>query len=60
MSLITIILALVVLGVVLWLVSLIPMDGTIKKIITVVAVIAAVVWLLKAFGLWYYLGKVHF
>jgi hypothetical protein len=36
----------------LWLVNTyIPMDATIKKIITIVVIIAVVLWLLSAFGL---------
>lgn len=51
MSLLTIIIALVLVGVVLWLVnSYIPMDATIKRILNIVVVIATVLWLLKAFG----------
>jgi len=52
MPLIDLIVALVVLGVGLWLINnYIPMDGTIKKILNVVIVIAVVLWLLSAFGL---------
>jgi hypothetical protein len=44
--------ALVVLGVGLWLINnYIPMDSTIKKILNVVVVIVVVLWLLSAFGL---------
>jgi hypothetical protein len=60
MSLLTILLVLVVVGVILWLVnSYIPMDTTIKKIINVVIVIAIVIWLLKVFGVLQYLLSVH-
>ena len=38
-------------GLLLYLVGLIPMDGTIKQIIRVVVIIAVVVWLLQMFGL---------
>jgi hypothetical protein len=52
MSLINVLVALVVVGVLLWLVnSYIPMDGKIKKILNVVVVIAVVLWLLQGFGL---------
>jgi hypothetical protein len=52
MPLIDLIVALVVLGVGLWLINnYIPMDSTIKKILNVVIVIAVVLWLLSAFGL---------
>jgi hypothetical protein len=52
MSLLTVIIVLVVVGVLLWLVNTyIPMDGKIKSILNVVVVIAVVIWLLQAFGL---------
>jgi hypothetical protein len=52
MSLINVLVALVVVGVLLWLVnSYIPMDGKIKKVLNVVVVIAVVLWLLQGFGL---------
>ena len=51
MSMISLILTLIVVGVLLWLVNTyIPMDGKIKKILNVVVVICVVVWLLYAFG----------
>jgi hypothetical protein len=51
MSLITLVIVLVVVGVVLWLInSYIPMQSTIKKILNVVVVIAVILWLLSAFG----------
>jgi hypothetical protein len=51
MSLITIVVVLIVVGVLLWLVGMIPMDATIHMIIRVVVIIAVVIWLLRAFGL---------
>jgi ABC-type siderophore export system fused ATPase/permease subunit len=48
---IQILIILVVIGVVLYLVSLIPMDATIKKIIYVLAILFVVIWLLQALGL---------
>jgi hypothetical protein len=51
MSLISLVLTLIVVGVLLWLINTyIPMDAKIKKIINVVVVIAVVLWLLSAFG----------
>lgn len=51
MSLISIILTLIVVGVLLWLInSYLPMDSKIKSILNVVVVIAVVLWLLQAFG----------
>jgi hypothetical protein len=52
MSLITLAVTLIVIGVLLWLVNAyIPMDGKIKKILNVVVVVCVVVWLLFAFGI---------
>jgi uncharacterized membrane protein YhdT len=51
MSLISLAVTLIVIGVLLWLVNTyIPMDGKIKKILNVVVVVCVVVWLLFAFG----------
>jgi hypothetical protein len=50
MSLVQIVVALVVVGVVLWAINnFIPMDGKIKQILSIVVVITVVLWLLKAF-----------
>lgn len=52
MSLVTILLVLIVVGVLLWLVnSFIPMDRKIKSILNILVVILVVIWLLNAFGL---------
>lgn len=52
MSIISLIITLVVIGVLLWLVNTyIPMDGKIKKILNIVVVICVVIWLLYAFGI---------
>jgi hypothetical protein len=51
MSLISVLLGLVIVGVVLWLINTyIPMDGKIKKILNVVVVIIVILWLLNVFG----------
>ena len=53
MPLINIVLVLIVIGVVLWLINnYIPMASGIKTILNVVVVIAAVIWVLQAAGLW--------
>lgn len=53
MSIITIIIVLIVIGVVLWLInSYIPMDHKIKTILNVVIVIVVILWLLHAFGVY--------
>jgi hypothetical protein len=46
-----IIITLVVIGLLLYLVDLIPMDRAIKQIIRVIVIIGVVLWLLQAFGL---------
>ena len=52
MSLISLVVTLVVVGVLLWLLNnYVPMDAKIRNIINVVVVIVVVVWLLQAFGL---------
>ena len=60
MSLISLAVTLVVIGVLLWLVNTyIPMDGKIKKILNVVVVICVVVWLLFAFGILHHSGDIR-
>jgi hypothetical protein len=60
MSLISLVVVLIVVGVLLWLVNTyIPMDGKIKQILNVVVVIAVVLWLLQAFGVLGSLGNIH-
>ena len=49
-GLISIIVALVIVGLLLYLLGLIPMDGTIKQIIRVLVIVAVIVWLLQTFG----------
>jgi len=51
MPLIQLVIALVVVGVILWLInSYILMQATIKKILNAVVVIAVIIWLLSVFG----------
>ncbi len=58
-TLISIIVTLIVIGLLLYLIGLIPMDGTIKQIIRVVVIIAVIVWLLQSFGLLGPIGHGH-
>jgi len=52
MSLVSLVIVLIVVGVLLWLVNTyIPMDGKIKSILNAVVVIGVVLWLLSVFGL---------
>jgi hypothetical protein len=51
MSLTSLVITLIVVGVLLWLINnYIPMDGKIKQILNIVVVIVVVLWLLSAFG----------
>lgn len=51
MPLMDVVIALIVVGVLLWIVNnYIPMDGKIKNILNIVVVIAVVLWLLSVFG----------
>ena len=60
MSLVSVIIAIIVVGVLLWLInSFIPMDRNIKTILNVVVVIIVVIWLLKEFGLFTSLQNLH-
>jgi predicted membrane protein len=51
MSLLSIIVAIVIVGVILWAINaFIPMDGKIRRILNAVVVIVLLVWLLQGFG----------
>ena len=53
MPLLYIVLVLIVIGIALWLINnYIPMASSIKAILNAVVVIAVVVWVLKATGVW--------
>jgi hypothetical protein len=57
--LIEVVTALIVVGVLLWLVNTyIPMASGVKSLLNAVVIICLVVWLLKVFGLWTYIA--HF
>ena len=58
MSILTVIITLVIVGLVLWLINRIPMQKTIKTILNSLVVIVVVVWLFKLFGLWAYLSNI--
>jgi hypothetical protein len=57
MPLVTLVITLAVVGLLLWLVNLIPMQGTIKGILNAVVVIAVVIWMLKVFNLLTYVTQ---
>jgi len=53
MPLLNIVVALIVVGVALWLINrFIPMASSIKTILNVVVVVAVGVWVLQAVGIW--------
>lgn len=53
MPLVHIVIALIVVGVALWLINTyIPMASGIKTILNVVVVVAVAIWVLQAVGLW--------
>jgi len=60
MPLVQVVIALIVIGVLLWLVNrFIPMAGSIKSILNAVVIIVVVVWLLNVFGLMHYITNFH-
>ena len=53
MPLVNLVIALVVVGVALWLINTyIPMANSIKTILNVVVVVSVVIWVLQAVGMW--------
>ncbi|MFO1153241.1 MAG: Thivi_2564 family membrane protein [Rhodospirillales bacterium] len=60
MSLVSVVVTLIVVGIILWLINTyIPMDGKIKSILNIVVVVAVVLWLLQGFGVIDGLRTVH-
>ena len=60
MPLLNILLALIVVGFLLWLVNrFIPMAGSIKSILNGVVVIGVVLWLLNVFGIFHSLSRIR-
>lgn len=60
MSLMSVLIVLIVVGILLWLVNTyIPMDAKIRNILNAVVVIVVVLWLLQAFGVLDSLGSVR-
>lgn len=51
MTLIGLLVALIIVGAVLYILPLVPIDATIKRIIYVLVILFVVLWLLQAFGL---------
>jgi hypothetical protein len=60
MSLVSLVVVLIVVGLLLWLVNTyIPMDEKIKRVMNVVVLIVVVVWLLQVFGILDSINAVH-
>jgi hypothetical protein len=60
MSLITLVIVLVLVGLILWMInSYIPMQATIKKILNAVVVIVVILWLLNVFGILNNIGNIR-
>ena len=60
MSVVSLLIMLIIIGVVLWLINkYIPMDGKIKTILNVVVVILVILWLLNEFGVIGSLSSTH-
>ena len=61
MDLLTIVLALIAVGVLLWLMNTyVPMDDQIKRIVNIIVIVVIVLWLMKAFGLFAALKAIRF
>jgi hypothetical protein len=50
MDLVSLLIVLIIVGAVLYLMRMLPIDNTIKTIITVVVIVAVVIWLLRGLG----------
>ena len=60
MPLLSVVFTLVVIGFLLWLANrFMPMDAKIKGILNIVVVVAVVVWVLNAFGVFGHLGTMR-
>ena len=53
MDLISLVVALLIVGVVLWAITQIPLDPTIRQIIRVLVIVFALFYCLRALGLWH-------
>jgi hypothetical protein len=50
MDLVQLLIVLIVFGAVIYIAGLLPIDGTVKTIIKVIAIVALVIWLLRTFA----------
>ncbi len=51
MPVLNIIITIIIVGFLLWVVNLIPMQRTVKSILNIVVVILLIIWLLNVFGI---------
>ena len=59
MSILTVLIVIVVFGVILWAINnFLPMDGKVKQILNIVAIIFLVIWILKITGIIAYLTRI--
>lgn len=49
---ISVLVALVILGVAIYIIELIPMDATVKRVIHVLAILFVLLWVLQLLGVW--------
>lgn len=59
MSLLSLIILLIFVGVALYLIGLIPMDGVVKRCIQVLVLLVVVLWVLEAVGVLTGLGRIR-
>ena len=57
MDILTLLIYLVIFGFLLYIVTLIPMEATVRQIVIAVAILAIVLWVLQAFGI-FHLGTI--
>lgn len=50
MPLASLLIALIIVGAILYVVTLLPIDSTVKRIIQVIAIVAIAIWLLQRFA----------
>lgn len=54
LDIITLFGTLIFFGVLLYIITLIPMDGTVRQIIIAIAILAIVLWVLQGFGVYHF------
>jgi hypothetical protein len=61
MSLIGLVIWLLVIGVILYLITLLPVDARLKQVATIVVILIAILWLIQAFlpGIWLHNPRIN-